>query len=490
MNFKFSIFLFAVLIVLFSCRKEEQIYNSSSAQLQFSTDSISFDTVFTSIGTSTEFFMVYNPYKETVNISNIKLRGGDQSTFRVNVDGRSGSNFNNIEIAPKDSIFIFVEATIDPNNQSNPFVIDDEMVFTTNGNRQEVKLVAWGQNAIYYTPQYFVRGLPNYSCLTGPCGDELPPVDMHWTDSLPIVIYGYVVIDSLDKLTIEKGTRIHFHNNAGLWVFRDGSLTVNGTKEEPVTFQGDRLDPHYADQPGQWDRIWINEGAINSINYAVIKNAFIGIQAEASPFSDPPFDASQLNLKNTIIHNSSSVGLLSSAFNIQAENLLISNSGDHSVVLRSAGNYSFIHCTFANYFKFAGRETPSFLIQNAYTTATGVQLIGIPSVKVYNSIIDGSLKDEFDVEIINNGSVDLDFQNNLMKTKYNTSNTSEFKDIIKNPNTQIFEDISEDDFTLKENSPAIDKGNLSFGNLVPIDIEGNNRTTDGKPDLGVYEYQP
>lgn len=490
MSFSIRIILFAVLIVLFSCRKEDQIFDSPSAKLQFSTDSISFDTVFTTVGTSTELFMVYNPYKEAVKISEIKLRGGNQSTFRINVDGRSGTTHKDIMLAPNDSMFVFVEATVDPNNQSKPFVIDDEVVFTTNGNRQEVKLVAWGQNAIYFTPTTFSNVFPDYSCLTGPCSDILPPVDVHWTDSLPIVIYGYVVIDSLDKLTIDKGAKIYFHNNGGLWVFRGGTLKVEGTKDEPVIFQGDRLDPFYSGRPGQWDRIWINEGGINDINYAIIKNAFIGIQAEVFPFNDPPYDPAQLNISNTIIDNSSSVGLLSSIFKIKAENLLITNSGDHAAVLRSGGEYSFTHCSFANYFSAANRETPSFLIQNSFTNALGSQLLGTPRVKFYNSILDGKLKDEFDVEVVNNGSVDLDFQNSILKTQYNTSDVNQFKNIYKNPSAGIFANPYNGDFELDDNSPAIDKGEPSFGNLVPLDLKENDRTTDGHPDLGVYEYQP
>lgn len=483
--------LFLFIILAASCRKEDEILDSSSARLTFSTDSITFDTVFTTVGTSTKSFMVHNPYKETVEISSIRLLDGQQSNFRINVDGRSGSSHQNIEIPPKDSIWVFVEATVDPNNLQNPFVIEDYIEFITNGNRQNVKLVAWGQNAIYYTPTTFSNNLPDYSCLTGPCGDDIPPVDVTWTDSLPIVIYGYVVVDSLDQLTIEQGTKIHFHNSAGLWVYSGGQLTVNGTKDNPVIFQGDRLELPYSERAGQWDRIWINEGALNSINYAIIKNAFVGIQAETIPFTDPPYDPNTpryLEIKNTIIDNSASVGLLSSIFNIDAENLLISNSGQHNVVLRGGGDFNFTHCTFANYFDAAKRETPSFLVQNSFVTANATQVIGVPDVQLYNSIITGDLDNEFDAEIVQNGDIDFDVQYSLLKTTYNTSNSSEFQNIIKNPTSGIFNDPLNGDFELFDQSVAKDAGDINFANQVPLDLKEESRTADGEPDLGVYEF--
>jgi len=491
MNTQRLLFISLLFILLASCRKEEEIFDGSSAQLNFSTDSITFDTVFTTIGTSTKHFMVYNPYSETVKISSIRLTGGQQSNFRINVDGRSGNSHQDVEIPPKDSIWVFVEATVDPNNLQNPFVIEDYVEFITNSNRQTVKLVAWGQNAIYYTPTTFSNNLPDYTCLTGPCGDDIPPVNVQWTDSLPIVIYGYVVVDSLDELTIQAGTKVHFHNSAGLWVYSGGKLTVNGTKEEPVIFQGDRLELPYSERPGQWDRIWINEGAQNSINYAIIKNAFIGIQAEVSPFTNPPYDPNTpryLEIKNTIIDNSASVGLLSSIFTIDAENLLITNSGQHNVVLRSAGDYNFTHCSFANYFDAAKRETPSFFVLNSFVTANATQVIGVPEVQLYNSIVDGDLDNEFDTEVINNGSITFDVQNTLLKTTYNTSNASDFQNIIKNPSSEIFNDPLNGDFELFEQSVARNGGNINFANQVPLDLNGESRTTDGQPDLGVFEW--
>ena len=490
MNKSLLFLLSFTLLLAFGCRRDESILEDSGAKLSFSTDSISFDTVFTTVGTTTENFRVYNPYKETIRISSIRLNGGQNSNFRINVDGQPGPFHENIEIAPEDSLFIFVEATVDPNNRLNPFVITDFIEFNTNGNRQEIDLVAWGQNAIYYTPTTFSRNLPDFTCLTGPCSSTNPPVNVTWTDSLPIVIYGYVVVDSLDQLTIEKNTKIYFHNNGGLWVYRGGTLKVQGTKDEPVIFRGDRLEPAYDDIPGQWDRIWINEGGQNEINYAQIKNAFIGLQVEVLPFNDPPYGASSLDLKNTVIDNCSGFGLLSSVYNIQAENLIISNCGQYNVALRGAGRYAFKHCTFANYFDQADRETPAFFAQNFFINALGSQLIGLPRIELSNSIVYGDKQTEFEWEIVNNGNIDFNVRNSLIKTQENTSDTASFKNLLLNPPDQIFAEPRSGNFNLFENSLARGRGDLSIANTVPIDLKGNDRTTDGQPDLGAVEYQP
>ncbi|MEQ8909287.1 MAG: hypothetical protein RIC95_08845 [Vicingaceae bacterium] len=484
-----SVFLFLALILAFtfSCRRDEEIFDDSSAQLTFSTDSVSFDTVFTTVGTTTQNFRVYNPYKETIRISSIRLNGGQSSTFRMNVDGRPGPYHENIEIAPEDSMYIFVEATVDPNNDQNPFVISDYIEFTTNGNRQQIDLVAWGQNAIYYTPDRFNRNLPDYSSASGNYNETAETIT--WTDSLPIVVYGYVFVDSLDQLNIEKGTKIYFHNNAGIWVYRGGTIRVNGTKEEPVIFRGDRLEMAYEDVPGQWDRIWINEGGIHSINYAVIKNAFIGIQAEILPL-EPKVPNWNISITNTKILNCSGIGLLSSFYNVDAKNLLVGNCGQYNAVLRGAGEFDFTHCTFGNYFDDEERETPCFFVQNSFAFSGNQLVTSNPEVNIKNSIIYGDKDDELQIDVINNGEILFDVENSILKTQLSTADNSKFKNIVKNPPDQIFTDPRAGDFRIYETSFARNQGNITFGNQVPLDLDGNSRTSDGQPDLGVYEFQP
>ena len=488
MKTKLILFITVLVFVLFSCRKEDGFIEDRSATITLATDSISFDTVFTTIGSTTQNFLIYNTHKERINISSIRLTGGTTSSFRINVDGEAGINFKDIEIAPKDSLYIFVEVTIDPNNNLNPFVIEDYIEFTTNGNLQQTTLVAWGQNAIYYTPTSFNRNLPDFTCLTGPCSDVIAPVDVTWTDSLPYVIYGYVAVDTLDKLTIEAGTKVYFHNNGGLWVYRGGTLKVKGTKNEPVIFRGDRLNAQYDDVPGQWDRIWINEGGFNEINYAQISNAFIGIQAEALFLNGNPTQLGRLEMKNTTISNCSSIGLLSAYFVLEGENLIIDNCGQYNLAIQSLGVWNFNHCTFANYSSLANRETPSVFVQNSYRTPDGIA-VDTPTVNINNSIIYGTNESEFDTEVINNGNINILVQNTILKTKIITSDTNRYKSIIKNPLDEIFNAPRMGDFELYDLSKARDVGNLNIANQFILDLKCYDRTTDGKPDLGAVEFR-
>lgn len=479
-----------ILLLTNSCRKDDELFEDANAQLNFSTDSVMFDTVFTTVGTTTQNFRVFNPYKETIRISSIRLNGGQSSTFRINVDGRPGPFHENIEIAPKDSMYIFVEATVDPNDSLNPFVISDFIEFTTNGNRQQVNLVAWGQNAIYFTPKRFSRSLPDYSSASGNYNNIAETIT--WTDSLPIVVYGYVRVDTLDVLNIKEGTKIYFHNNAGIWVSKNATLNVEGTKDKPVIFRSDRLEAAYENIPGQWDRIWINEGGNHNIEYAVIKNAFIGIQAEILPSEAPtsPFSISwNLDIKNTIIKNCSGIGLLTGIYQINATNLLISNCGQYNTVIRGGGLYDFTHCTFGNYFEDEERETPCFFIQNTFVFANNVLVSFDPEVNLKNSIIYGDKEDELQVDVLN-GEILFDVQNCILKTQIETSDNTKFSNIVKNPPDQIFNNPRANDFTLFETSFARNQGNLTIGNQVPLDLEGNSRTVDGQPDLGVFEFQP
>ncbi|MDQ3192662.1 MAG: hypothetical protein M3Q58_13800, partial [Bacteroidota bacterium] len=303
-----------------------------------------------------------------------------------------------------------------------------------------------------------------------------------WTNNIPHVIYGYAVIDSLCKLTIEQGTQIHFHNNSGLWVYKGGSIKVNGVQGAPVVFQGDRLEPYYREIPGQWDRIWLNEGSIdNEINYAIIKNGLIGIQAETLEANM----GNQLILNNTIIRNMSRSGILSRFYKIQAGNNLITNCGMYAAELTMGGHYEFNHCTFANYWQ-GNRKTPSVMVLNYYKDLNE-QIFAAPLYKAdfNNSIIYGTLEDEILVDDAGQG-VDFNYGFNytLVKSSKELLGTMLYK------NTDpLFTNVLEGDFTLKAGSPAIEKGSPAYvTGVLSSDINGNIRS--GNPDLGAFEFVP
>ncbi len=475
------LFLFFLSTIFFACRKDE-ITNDSSHKLTFSTDSVLFDTVFTTFGSTTKRLKIYNRNNDAVIISDIYVDGGQNSQFRINVDGLSGNSHKNIRIEGKDSMFVFMEVTIDPNNTLSPFVVEDKIHFISNGNHQTVRMAAWGQNAHYYVANKTAGGIPIVYLDRDTSAGAL---DSTWTNDKPYVIYGgYLTLDGNDKLTIEQGVRVHLHNSSGIWVYENGNIIVNGTQSDPVTFQGTRLEYTWQDVPGQWDRIWINEGASDNVfNYAIIKNAFIGIQAETLPFNpSAPTSTNSLRLNNCEIHNNSGVGLYLRNYRVVDTNSVITNSGQYNVLATGGGVYHFNHTTIANYWNSGTRETPALYLQNYYTDINGAtQIRDIDSANFRNCIIDGSIDIEFDHDILAPGNINFLFDHCIVKTTNSTAGGN-YINVISNP-SNVFLDVTNHDYHLSSSSSANNAGkNIN----VPFDKEGNGRNAS-TPDLGAYE---
>ncbi|MCH8904541.1 MAG: hypothetical protein IIA45_11580 [Bacteroidetes bacterium] len=445
--------------MIFSCRKDKVIY-SSNVKLSFTQDTLTFDTVFTSLGSTTEFFKVLNTHKQPIIISKIDLAGGNSSQFRINIDGIPGISARDIKIEGEDSMYIFVEVTVDPSLVGTPFIIEDSIIFITNGNMQRVLLTAWGQNAYYYNG--------NIIC------------SMKWISDKPHVVYNSVLVDSGCTLTIKEGTHVHFHDRSRLFV--SGTLKVNGTAADPVVFQGDRLESFYEDLPGQWDGIHFLRGSINNeINYAIIENGVVGIRVDSLSENSNP----NLIIKNSIVRNTLSSGILGLTAEIQGENCLIYNNGQYSCQLEIGGVYDFKHCTFANY--------SSILINHKSSVVRLSNLFDafIPADDIYadlnatftNCIIYGSLKEELDFNF--DGKVDSTylFDNCIIRSEKNI--IPPFFTANKVNDDPKFVLIAEDDFHLDSLSSAIDAGK-NIG--IMIDLEDNVRS-DGKPDIGCYEKQ-
>ena len=456
---------------LLSCQHEDKFTDSSSARLDFSTDTVKFDTIFTTIGSVTKQFMVYNRNKEAVRTS-VSL--GDGSLYRLNIDGISGNHLENLEIRGNDSAFIFVEVTVDPQNSNSPMVVLDSIQFMTNGNLQDVKLMAFGQDVHLYNDS-----------LIG---------NAHWVADKPYLIYNSVMVDSLCTLDIDAGAQIYFHNNSSLIV--SGRLHVNGTKDEPVVFQGDRLEKYYADKPGQWGATYLIDGNTyyfgnihflrgssgNTIDYAIIKNGTKGIQID-----NHVDDETTLTISNTVISEMSIAGIYAQSANVNVYNTLIYNCNYYAAALTLGGNYNFVHTTLVNY---TARHTmPSLVLNNYYTSDNSINIYDFKA-HFANSIIHGSLNSEL---IIDEGfdydtQFEFQFENCLLKIdpRFEMDDTTLFKNIVSGQ-TELprFVNAAEGDFHLDTLSSAKDMGNPAYLIDWPLDLDGNQR--DKLPDLGAYE---
>ncbi|MDD3742698.1 MAG: hypothetical protein PHX54_03645 [Lentimicrobiaceae bacterium] len=467
--------LFALLAMMFispSCTKEEPVDDNPELKLSFSADTVFFDTVFTTIGSASKMFMIYNSTGKRLNISSISLGKGAASPFRINVDGISGTNISDLEIAAGDSAFVIVKVTIDPNQANSPLIANDSIVFNSNGNIQDVKLLAWGQDAYFYR-------------------NAILASDYVFEADKPHVIYGYFIVDSLYTLNISAGARVHLHNNATLLVYTDATLKVNGTPDNPVIIQGDRLEDYYRDVPGQWDRIWLYAGSINNeINYAIIKNGKVGVHADTTGNSANP----TLRISNTYILNMSYSGILAQGTTLEAANCVIGNCGMHSVALLLGGKYDFRHCTLGNYWRRSFRRETALILNNYYfDNNMNVQLRSLEKAYFGNCVIYGDKDEELTLDRYNEeGVFNYQFDHCLLRTKV-TLDEARFPGSIKNeepwfadPSANLFKPDTIISRLINKGAYHILQG--SFIDLS-LDLDLTSRIADEAPDIGAYEFK-
>jgi hypothetical protein len=458
----------AILLAFTGCRKDEM--NTDPAfKLEFSADTVLFDTVFTTIGSSTQSLVIRNTGNSRISISKITLARGSASPFRLNIDGSSTNQYTDLQINAHDSAYIFVKVTIDPNNTNNPLIETDSVVFETNGNIQDVKLVAWGQDAYFH----------HNTVLTG---------DITLPDDKPHVIYGKLTADHLCNLTILAGTRLYFHNESSLEILSGASIKVSGTLESPVTFSGDRLEDFYLDKPGLWDGIWLENGSKqNSFTYAEITNAKVGIQADSTGL----IDGEPLRLHNCMIHNMTIYGIRATKARIVATNCQVTNCGGNVVSIENGGDYDFRNCTLARYF--SGRGYPCLSISNYVTDTNGVKLPGELTAAYFgNCIVTGNQSGEIDLYELDGTPFNFQFDNCLVQwdKSYYSKYEAHFSNCISNEEPK-FIDAYTNDFQLDTLSVAIDAASVFIINNTTPDIthdrKGVSRLVPGPPDLGAYE---
>lgn len=466
--------ILALMLVVFSCRKDDIIDEDPSRMLSFSADTVIFDTVFTTVGSATGGFKVYNPGKNKLIIQRIRLAGGDNSPYKINIDGTPASMIEDVEIRGEDSLYIFVRVKIDPNDDSNPFIVTDSILFETNGNLQDIDLVAYGQNAHFYT-------------------NTIYQVNGTWESDLPHVIYGFVIVDSLYTLQIMPGTKVYLHRGSVLAVAEEATLKVNGTREEPVVFQGDRLEEDYQDLPGQWGAIWLSAGSKNNeIHNAIIRNGTIGIRVDTLGNSPEP----TLTLSNTHIYNMTGYGLLAQGSYVNAANCIFSGCGQSAVVLALGGTYDFRHCTIGNYYSFNFRETSSLVLNNYYLLVNDLGFVTdtIPR-DLYNAYFGNCIiYGNQDNEIFKNSTNQALFQYRLENCLIKTESVSDpnYVNCLFNEDP-LFADVEMHDYSIDTLiSPVIDRGLLDVVTGSPSDITydfaGNDRTVDAAPDPGAFEF--
>jgi hypothetical protein len=462
--FKILTLFSLVAFMLIGCEDDNYI-SSDNARLTLSSDSLVFDTIFTTIGSTTKSFRVINQHNQPILISSIQLAGLDESAYRLNIDGEMANEAENIELAANDSIYIFVELTVDPNGSNQPMIVQDSIVFITNKNVQNINLLAWGQDF-------------------HPIKTKVIETTT-WTNDKPYLIYDYVLVDSNAVLTIEPGTKIYFHKDAVLAAL--GTINATGTPTMPIEFSGDRLEAMYEDIPDQWYGILLysNNNTTHLFENVNIKNARIGLQAGTIEYEG----MSNVVLHNTRIEHMGYAGLFAIKGNIKATNTLIADCGNYLALL-AGGSYDFTHCTLANYWSgYSNRQTASVAITNQLIIPQGNDTIAhLVKANWNNSIIWGNLSSEIEFGHNKDYAFNYNFKNSLVKISDSVYNARQenFESSLINLDP-LFVDYAEYDYQLDSLSPAIDAGLVEYGEMVTFDLNNNDRLSDEQPDIGAYE---
>ena len=475
-------------IIHLSCKKNT-LFTSNAARLNFSADTLSFDTIFTTIGSTTAYFKVYNRYNQKVKIAHIYLENTTSSVFFMNVDGDPGASFNNVELAANDSLYVFFACKPNANMQNSPLIISENVVFEINGNLQKVNIEAYGQDAYFHKYEEIQTSL--------------------WKNDKPHVLLGSCLIDTGQTLTIEKGARIYCH--PGSYLLVSGTLKSIGTKSDSILFRGDRLERYYDELPGQWGGIVFlrNCGIGSKFEHAIIKNATTAIVLGSTYANKPNYtlsaadflfsSAPEITINKCKIYNCEQNGIFTFFSKLHVENTLIYNCNKECVSLLYGGLSDFKHCTLAN---FSSNEIdhkdPILRISN-YALFNGQGNLSEVNATFNNCIIIGNVANKGD-KFANNFEVFIDhdlgfnasapfnytFDHCLLQLEPTLIDQSRLINCSTNPSdlNAIFKNKEQTNFHLTANSPALNLGSNNVGTIDDLDDKSRN----SPPDVGSYEY--
>lgn len=457
-------FFISLLAFLFAggCISDD-LTDSPSDLLSFSTDTLRFDTVFTDLGTPTARLKVFNHASKAINISSIRMRN-DDGVFSMNVDGMSGKRFENIEIRAKDSIFVFVECEIEANGDIKPFRVEGNLDFVTNGVQQSVVLEAYGQN---------VTRLRNTTIES----------DVTFTADIPYVVFDTLRVAEGATLTLLPGTRMLFHDKGFLQV--DGTLHAVGETGKMIEMRGDRLDNVLPDAgyeilSGQWEGIrFTRESFENRLEFVEMQSSVSGVVVDSCGVTD----RRKLTLVNSWLHNAEINILKSSHAWVDAYGCCFSDAGE-AVLKITGGVHDFVQCTMANNYLFAiSPESIITLSHLSYDEASSIEN-PLMVAEFKNCIVYGITSPLSPGDLMNT-------QVYMRNVLFGVAGTDDdhFISCLWDEDP-LFETVRNDyyfNYRLKEDSPAIGAGNPEYVTpLCLFDMDGQNRLEWGNPALGAY----
>lgn len=460
--------------VFISC-EDDDYSTSPSALLTFSADTISFDTVFSGVPSVTQDFWIFNKGGDHLRLSSVALQRGNQSGFRVNVDGvylgqTNGYQTSDVEVRSGDSIRVFVELTSATTGSDSPQLKEDNIVFTLeSGSVQRVNLNAYSWDAVILD-------------------NVVVSESTTYTADKPIVVYGTLTVDSAATLTLAAGTTLYLRDDASIDVY--GTLLSLGESSGGggnVTLRGYRLDNMFDYLPydrvsGQWGGIRFRESSYgNRLEYTDLHSAFDGIVVDSCDVSK-----STLVMNATTVHNCQGYGLWSTCAAIELYNCQLTNSlGD--CLFADGGRVTVNNCTFAQFYPYDSNRGVAYRYAS---TSAPLQMT------CQNSLITGYA----DNELQEGDSIyvsDYLFDHCIIRLdKDLITDLSDFMDIAYETSSDTivggkahFVEIDTDNlkynFHLDSLSTAVDAADALTA--MPLDRDGTTR--DSSPDIGAYELR-
>lgn len=466
MNFKiFIAFACWLALVLVSCNRDEIEFDTPSQELRFSKDTVFCDTVYHQVRSETYAVKVYNDEDKDILIPKIELARGSGSLYKINVDGKSGFEFQNVPLRKKDSLYIFVE--IAPTATGPEAIAEDQIIFHNAMGNQQVTLFSVVQDA-----EFFVQTTATPVKITS---------NTTWTSNKAKIIYGNLQVEPGVTLNINPDTKVYFHKNSGMKMANASQLNVNGTLGHEVIFRGDRNDTKYDTIPKNWNSISFDAGTTLNMNYAKIFGGTRGLEMKQTT----------ANINNSIIHTFQEYGIYAVQSTISATNLVMNNCGEANIGMFKGGFLNLTHCTLANFWEMnSAMNAYSLYATNEWVNPSGSTENAALHLDIKNSILYAAQANAVQFKPISGQTFNYAMTNCLLK--YDTSAGFTFDanpliiNSIKNENPAFVNlSIEKMNLRVKPSSVARNKGNLTAAASVPFDIVNVSRLVS--PTLGAYQ---
>jgi len=455
-----------MLFLAISCDKDDISFDAPSQELSFSRDTVFCDTVYHQVRSETYVVKVFNNEDKDVMIPRISLEKGAASLYKINVDGKTGHDFQNVPLRKKDSLYIFVE--IAPQATGPEAIAEDRVLFTTGAGQQHVTLFSVVQDA-----EFFIKTPSNPNVIAS---------DATWSNNKAKIIYGDLTLDPGVNLNVQAGTKIYFHKNSGMKVSTGATLNINGTADNQVIIRGDRNDSYYDTIPRNWNSIKMEAASVLNMNHTRLFGGTRGLEMTET-------DAT---ISNSFIHTFQEYGIYSVRSNINAKNLVMNNCGEACVGIFKGGVYDFVHSTIVNYSEVLSQFTrDGIYATNEFKKENGQPDPGSLHINIRNSIIYSDRDNSLTLNQVPGQLLNFSIQNSLLKYSGISAagfdfTSSSVVQSIKNQDPRFMNYFAAKmNLRVKADSPAKNKGDVTVANAVPTDIVNVSRTTS--PTLGAYQ---